>query len=133
MSQRQRLPESEAAAALELLTLREELAELALSETRLKLRVLEVQSQIASYNAARPRHESRGTEAAQQGTGPERLASLQTELADAQQELARLVAQKDALTARQQAAQKRLSEMRVGLRADADRQTSGPLWQEGKP
>lgn len=133
MSQRQRLPESEAAAALELLTLREEIAELALSETRLKLHILELQSQIASYKASAPRQETTPS-AAQQWSGPlDRLAALQAQLAEAQEQQARLLAQKDEMTARQQAAQKRLSDLRVGLQGDATWQQAAPPWEKTDP
>jgi subtilase family serine protease len=132
MSQRQRLPESEAAAALELLTLREEIAELALSETRLKVQVLELQSQITSYKASAPRSESGASaSASQQWSGPlDRLAALQAQLAEAKEQQAQLLGQKAEMTARQQAAQKRLSDLRAGLQRDATWQQASPPWEE---
>ena len=131
MSQRQRLPESEAAAALELLTLREEIAELALSETRLKLQVLRLQAQIASQESSgsRPKETSA---AYAEGDSPERIAALQAQLADAQEQLARLATQKDEMAARQKAAQKRLNDLRSDLQSDATWRQSAPPWVETK-
>src|SRR5690349_6972548 len=99
MSQRQRLPESEAAAALELLTLRNELADLTFSETRLKLRILELQSQITSLKTSTPRkgNARKADDDALAGDYPERLADLQAQLADAQEQMTRLLAQQEAL------------------------------------
>ncbi len=128
MSQRQRLPESEAAAALELLTLRSELADLTFSETRLKLRILELQSQITSLKASTPRkgNTRKPDDDALAGDYPERLAALQAQLADAQEQMTRLLAQQEALLSRQQAAQQRLNDLRASLQ-------SGTAWHESTP
>ncbi len=117
MSQRQGPPESEAAATLELLSLREEISDLALREGRLRLQVMQLQSQIASYQASA-------------SSVPERLAALQAQLADAQEQLARLAVQKEALAERRQAAQKRLHALRASFQSSATWRQSAPPWEK---
>ncbi|HEU5368602.1 MAG TPA: S8 family serine peptidase, partial [Ktedonobacterales bacterium] len=132
MSQRQRLPESEAAAALELLTLRSELADLTFSETRLKLRILELQSQITSLKTSTPRkgNARKADDDALASDYPERLADLQAQLADAQEQMTRLLAQQEALLSRQQAAQQRLNDLRASLQSGTTWHESTPPWEK---
>jgi subtilase family serine protease len=134
MSQRKGAPASEAAAALELLTLRDEINTLALREARLKLQVLELENQIASYETASSRLEG----AREAGNAP--LAAdqaqdraLQAQLADAREHLAQVSAEKDRLTAKQQAAQKRLKRLRARLQRDARRRQADQPWAQGNP
>ncbi len=127
MSQRQGVPQTEAAAALELLTLREEINNLALREARLKLQVLELEQQIASYETAASRLENaRETNAALANDTPQRSAALQAQLDEAQEQLAQISAEKDALTARQQAVQKRLKRLHAGAQSAGTRRSLAP-------
>ncbi|HEY7357627.1 MAG TPA: hypothetical protein VH590_14210, partial [Ktedonobacterales bacterium] len=130
MSQRQRLPESEAAAALELLTLRNELADLTFSETRLKLRILELQSQITSLKTSPRKGMARKADDALADDSSERLAALQAALADAQEHMARLQDQQEALRSRQQAAQQRLNDLRASLQSGTAWHESSPPWEK---
>jgi hypothetical protein len=131
MSQRQRLPESEAAAALELLTLRSELADLTLSETRLRLQILELQSQITSLKTSTWRDDARSPDGeALASESSERLAALQAQLAEAREHMERLLARQAELTSRQQAAQKRLSDLRANLQSEVARHQSALPWEK---
>ncbi|HLV98189.1 MAG TPA: hypothetical protein VKT82_05875 [Ktedonobacterales bacterium] len=134
MSQRKGAPESEAAAALELLTLREEINTLALREARLKLQVLELQNQIASYEKTASRLESaRETGSVPLASDQEQDTALQAQLADAQEQLAQVSAQKDQLTAKLRAAQKRLKRLRARLQSDARWRQGSPPWAKAEP
>jgi subtilase family serine protease len=133
MSQRRGLPESEAAAAVELLSLREEINDLTLDEDRLKLQVMELRSQIASYEPAAQRSQSGpASDAGPLVSGPlGRLAALQAQLDDAQEQLAHVAAQKAALVERQQATQKRLMDLRARHQRDASWRHASPRWEKG--
>jgi hypothetical protein len=134
MNQRRDAPESEAAVALELLTLREEISNLALRDARLKLQVLELQNQIASYESTAPRLESaREASSAPLAKGMMNAGALQAQLAEAQEQLARVSAQKDTLTVKQQALQKQLKRLRASLQSDARWRQSFPLWEKAQP
>jgi subtilase family serine protease len=132
MSQRQGPPESEAAATLELLTLRGEISDLTLSESRLRLQIMELRSEITSFERlARPESARHADTAPLASNPPQRLAALQAQLDDAQEQLERLLAQKETLTERQHTAQKRLNTLRARLQSSATWQQSAPPW-EGK-
>jgi len=129
MSQRQGPQQSEAAATLELLTLRGEISDLAVTEGRLNLQAQQLQSQLASYNElARQARESGIEHLASQAL--EHKAAAQAELAGIQERLARLVAQKATLTEQQQAAQQRLNAMRASILEESDsslKQATAPV------
>ncbi len=129
MGQRQKPEQSEAATAVQLLTLRGEISDLALTEGRLNLQAQQLQKQLAGYDdLARQARESGIEQLARQAL--EYKADAQAELDDLQEQLARLVAQKAALTEQQHTAQQRLNALRASLLEASDtswKQTTAPL------